>query len=125
MIRTPDGFINNCALANSDEEKNCLMCRGACPDRERFFESSKLVQGAHVAGISTQPETMGIPIGSRYPAILAKEENPDFEVFAPAVIPDEFVSHFLEQWLRAPSAGSIFYVILGDGQRYEIRMRKA
>jgi hypothetical protein len=34
--RTPDGQINNCALANSDEEKNCQVCAGQCPDRSRF-----------------------------------------------------------------------------------------
>jgi hypothetical protein len=33
---TPQGFINNCALANFDEEKNCQMCAGQCPDRSRF-----------------------------------------------------------------------------------------
>jgi hypothetical protein len=31
--RGPDGKINNCALENGDEEKNCQMCKGACPDR--------------------------------------------------------------------------------------------
>lgn len=36
LSRTPDGFINNCALANSDEEKNCQMCAGQCPDRSRL-----------------------------------------------------------------------------------------
>lgn len=105
MIRTPGGYINNCAIANSDEEKNCQVCGGVCPDRDRIVGAASLDDARHV--------------------FRAKEENPDFEVFAPAVIPDESVSHFLEQWLRAPSAGSIFYVILGDGQRYEIRMRKA
>jgi len=36
IARNPDGRINNCALANRDEEKNCQMCGGACPDREAF-----------------------------------------------------------------------------------------
>ncbi len=31
--RTPRGTINNCALANCDEEKNCVICEGNCPDR--------------------------------------------------------------------------------------------
>ena len=35
--RTPDGTINNCALANGDEESNCQMCRNACPDRGTRF----------------------------------------------------------------------------------------
>jgi hypothetical protein len=35
--RTPDGHINNCALANGDEEKNCQICSGRCPDRSQFI----------------------------------------------------------------------------------------
>jgi hypothetical protein len=38
--RTPDGYINNCSLANGDQEKNCQVCLGTCPDRERFTTSS-------------------------------------------------------------------------------------
>jgi hypothetical protein len=34
--RTTDGTINNCALANFDDEKNCQVCGGTCPDREQF-----------------------------------------------------------------------------------------
>lgn len=34
--RTPDGHINNCSLANADEEKNCQICGGNCPERERY-----------------------------------------------------------------------------------------
>lgn len=34
--RTPDGSINNCALANGDVEENCQMCRNRCPDRARY-----------------------------------------------------------------------------------------
>jgi hypothetical protein len=35
--RTPDGHINNCSVANGDEEKNCQICGGGpCPDRARF-----------------------------------------------------------------------------------------
>jgi hypothetical protein len=30
--RTPDGAINNCALANGDTEANCQICSGSCPD---------------------------------------------------------------------------------------------
>jgi hypothetical protein len=30
------GHINNCALANADEEKNCQICNGECPDRAKF-----------------------------------------------------------------------------------------
>ena len=33
----PDGNINNCALANGAEEKSCQMCKGTCPDRDRFI----------------------------------------------------------------------------------------
>jgi hypothetical protein len=33
--RTPDGRINNCALANLDDEANCQVCHGTCPDRDR------------------------------------------------------------------------------------------
>ena len=32
LERTPSGKINNCALANGDEAKNCAMCQGSCPD---------------------------------------------------------------------------------------------
>lgn len=34
--RTPDGDINNCALANGDDEHACQVCNGRCPDRNRF-----------------------------------------------------------------------------------------
>jgi len=30
------GYINNCALANGDEEGNCQVCDGTCPDRKKF-----------------------------------------------------------------------------------------
>lgn len=36
LERTPDGHINNCSLANSESEKDCQICGGACPDRKRF-----------------------------------------------------------------------------------------
>ena len=36
FLRTPTGFINNCSLANFEEEKNCQICLGQCPDRARF-----------------------------------------------------------------------------------------
>lgn len=34
--RDPDGSINNCSLANGDEECTCQVCEGHCPDRNRF-----------------------------------------------------------------------------------------
>lgn len=34
--RTPGGDINNCALANGEQERDCQVCGGACPDRARF-----------------------------------------------------------------------------------------
>ena len=30
------GYINNCALANGEDEASCQMCGGNCPDRARF-----------------------------------------------------------------------------------------
>jgi NTP pyrophosphatase (non-canonical NTP hydrolase) len=33
LERTPAGAINNCAIANHDDEGNCQMCPSACPDR--------------------------------------------------------------------------------------------
>jgi len=38
LERTPDGDINNCALANLGDESECQMCPAACPDRERFVK---------------------------------------------------------------------------------------
>jgi hypothetical protein len=38
--RTPDGHINNCALANGDDEKNCQICNGKCPDKAKFVAVS-------------------------------------------------------------------------------------
>lgn len=35
--RTPDGHINNCSLYNGEDEKDCQMCGGKCPDRESRF----------------------------------------------------------------------------------------
>jgi hypothetical protein len=34
--RTPDGHINNCSIANWEPEKDCQVCKGSCPDREKF-----------------------------------------------------------------------------------------
>lgn len=31
-IRTPDGHINNCAVANGHPEGSCQICEGNCPD---------------------------------------------------------------------------------------------
>ena len=42
LPRTPDGDINNCALANGVEEKDCQMCQERCPDRERFKAAPSL-----------------------------------------------------------------------------------
>lgn len=36
LPRTPEGHINNCALANSDKESNCQICAGQCPDKLKF-----------------------------------------------------------------------------------------
>lgn len=36
LERSPDGDINNCALANGLAAKDCQMCEGDCPDRVRF-----------------------------------------------------------------------------------------
>ena len=36
MLRTPEGQINNCSLANGDAEANCQICGGNCPDRDLF-----------------------------------------------------------------------------------------
>lgn len=36
MLRTPEGHINNCSLANGDAEKNCQICGGNCPDKDLF-----------------------------------------------------------------------------------------
>ncbi len=33
--RTPEGYVNNCALANGAEQKDCQVCV-VCPDRHRF-----------------------------------------------------------------------------------------
>ena len=35
--RTPQGTINNCSLANGDDESNCQICEGNCPDRVNIF----------------------------------------------------------------------------------------
>lgn len=34
--RNPGGDINNCALANGDNEEDCQVCDGRCPDRKKF-----------------------------------------------------------------------------------------
>lgn len=41
LLRTPEGFINNCSLANGENEADCQVCNGNCPDRdkEEFNES--------------------------------------------------------------------------------------
>lgn len=34
--RTPDGHINNCALACGYPQKECQMCKGECPDVAKY-----------------------------------------------------------------------------------------
>lgn len=34
--RTPDGHINNCALASGYPQAECQMCKNACPDAAKF-----------------------------------------------------------------------------------------
>ena len=48
--RTPDGTINNCALANGEPEAECQMCGGACPDHDRFRMAK------HAGLIAPRPE---------------------------------------------------------------------
>jgi hypothetical protein len=50
--RTPDGHINNCALANGEEEKDCQICEGACPDRTKYAGARKLTR--------SEPEEFGL-----------------------------------------------------------------
>ena len=33
LPRGPDGRIDDCAIANGDEERDCRVCPGACPDK--------------------------------------------------------------------------------------------
>lgn len=41
LPRNEDGYINNCALNNGAEEKDCQMCKGNCPDRHKFLFATK------------------------------------------------------------------------------------
>lgn len=34
--RTPEGTINNCALAWGEDESTCQVCEGHCPDRKKY-----------------------------------------------------------------------------------------
>lgn len=36
LLRTPEGHINNCGLAFGAPEDECQICRGVCPDRDKF-----------------------------------------------------------------------------------------
>src|SRR5271169_3246664 len=36
-VRSPDGFIDNCALANRDFADKCQVCDGNCPDAHLFI----------------------------------------------------------------------------------------
>lgn len=44
LERTSDGDINNCALANGDEESGCQMCLGSCPDRLRLSKLGRWLE---------------------------------------------------------------------------------
>lgn len=35
-VRTPEGHIDNCSLANGAPEQHCQICKGDCPDREKY-----------------------------------------------------------------------------------------
>lgn len=35
-IRAPNGTVNNCSLAVGDNERECQICGGACPDKARY-----------------------------------------------------------------------------------------
>jgi hypothetical protein len=39
LQRTPEGHINNCALACTGSEKGCQVCGGRCPDRDQIKEA--------------------------------------------------------------------------------------
>lgn len=45
-IRTPDGDIDNCAVANGEPEEGCQICKGTCPDRGRFHSDPNLTANA-------------------------------------------------------------------------------
>ncbi len=38
LQRLPDGTINNCALKNYDDEENCQICKGSCPDKKGLLQ---------------------------------------------------------------------------------------
>lgn len=50
LPRTPEGDINNCAIANGESESTCQMCRASCPDRARFNPDRLALYG--VGGIA-------------------------------------------------------------------------
>lgn len=47
--RTPDGKINNCAMANGDIEENCFICTGSCFDRAYPVEAERAAIAAFPA----------------------------------------------------------------------------
>lgn len=36
LLRTLEGDLDNCALANNEGENECQVCAGRCPDRDRI-----------------------------------------------------------------------------------------
>lgn len=40
-IRTPEGFINNCSLANGGDEDTCQIYKGQCPDKTNLIRRSR------------------------------------------------------------------------------------
>jgi hypothetical protein len=89
--RTPDGTINNCALANGEAEKDCQICIG-CPDVARFEGTGRtLAEQSRAAGGGIRRIPRDEP-GTR--ANVRPDERVSSHDFAPEV---ERVREELEQ----------------------------
>lgn len=76
--RLPNGYINNCAMANGQHESSCQVCGGNCPDRKMFANtgSGHLVAGPIAAEDAPQDAPQPPPAPEPRAATAEAQQGP-------------------------------------------------
>jgi hypothetical protein len=77
LPRNPDGRINNCAIACVTIESECQMCKGICPDKQKF-ESGGAFSTTPIIGRRT--EESGSDIEADGERVIVQEQSVTQEV---------------------------------------------
>jgi hypothetical protein len=100
-IRTPDGQINNCAMAHGLPESDCQVCDGTCPDRSRFV--AELPRPPSPEDLEITRQTLESPSLCSAPQVSFGRCYPLPE-YEPPVSPVEFVKVGDSEPVRVSSA---------------------